>query len=109
MFSFLFFCSGSDICLVYLFSLIFLFWSDVVSLDLTRAKTTDGAGFSFCLVADDVEPAVAKAVKAGASVVEPVSDSEAVCCGARSVTVKDPFGYVWSICAAEKSCADVEA
>ncbi|RWR87183.1 hypothetical protein CKAN_01611900 [Cinnamomum micranthum f. kanehirae] len=73
------------------------------------AKTTDGAGFSFCLVADDVEPAVAKAVKAGASVVEPVPDSEAVCCGARSVTVKDPFGYVWSICAAEKSCADVEA
>lgn len=94
---------------MYLFSLTFLFRSDLVSLDLTRAKTTDGAGFSFFLEADDVEAAVAKAVKAGASVVEPVPDSEAGCCGARSVTVKDPFGYVWSIYSAGKSCADVEA
>lgn len=56
-----------------------------------------------------MEAAFAKAVKAGALVVEEVSDEDGGCCGARSGKVKDPFGYIWAICAVGKSFADVEA
>ncbi|KAF3780811.1 Uncharacterized protein EJ110_NYTH38433 [Nymphaea thermarum] len=70
-------------------------------------ETLGGASFVLCLETDDVEAAVASAVKAGA-VAEDVS-GEGLCCGSGCWTkVMDPFGFVWAIGSSSKA-ASVEA
>lgn len=48
----------------------------------------------FCLYVQDCDDVFARAVTAGAEVVEPVSDKFY---GDRAGTVRDPFGQLWSI------------
>ncbi|KAL4192845.1 hypothetical protein AMTRI_Chr06g196270 [Amborella trichopoda] len=57
--------------------------------------TLGGTSLIMWLETEDMEGAIAKAVKAGATVEAEVSDTP---CGAgRYGKVKDPFGYIWAI------------
>ncbi|XP_059626271.1 uncharacterized protein At5g48480-like [Cornus florida] len=67
-------------------------------------------GCVICLETEDVEAAVAKAVKAGAvSEGEEVAEGDGACCGERVNKLKDPYGFVWLICSPAKKSADVES
>ena len=57
------------------------------------------AGFSLTLEVDDADAWAERAIKAGATVVNPVSD---MFWGARYGQVKDPFGVIWSFNQASK-------
>ncbi|KAF8402211.1 hypothetical protein HHK36_013163 [Tetracentron sinense] len=69
-----------------------------------------GSGCILCLETDNVETAVANAVKAGGVIIDggELTDGEGACCGGRVGKVKDPYGYVWLICSPGKMCTDVE-
>ncbi|XP_031480787.1 uncharacterized protein At5g48480-like [Nymphaea colorata] len=67
-----------------------------------------GASFVLCLETDDVQAAVASAVKAGAVVAEEVSGEGRCCCRGHTTKLKDPFGFVWAIGSPSKAAA-VEA
>uniref|UniRef100_A0A5B6Z2G4 VOC domain-containing protein n=1 Tax=Davidia involucrata TaxID=16924 RepID=A0A5B6Z2G4_DAVIN len=83
--------------------------SDLADDSSAPVKTT-GTGCVICLETEDVETAVAKAVKAGAvSEGGEVAEGEGACCGGRVGKVKDPYGFVWLICSPAKKTADVEA
>jgi PhnB protein len=53
-----------------------------------------GNSVSFMLYVDDVDAIFAKALKAGASEVQPVQDQFY---GDRSGQFKDPFGHIWNV------------
>ncbi|KAJ8748158.1 hypothetical protein K2173_000566 [Erythroxylum novogranatense] len=77
-----------------------------------QSPLTAGAGIAFCLETDDVEAAMSKAVAAGAVAEHEVSEgTEGSCVGSGRVgKVKDPYGYVWFICAPDKKpCSEAEA
>ncbi|KAL6000289.1 hypothetical protein ACLOJK_023984, partial [Asimina triloba] len=75
-----------------------------------NSKPTGGADFAFCLETDDVDGAVSKAVDAGATVEGKTAEDEGECCGVRAGRVKDPYGFIWAVCApAKKGAADVAA
>ncbi|KAF9606085.1 hypothetical protein IFM89_023108 [Coptis chinensis] len=77
------------------------------SSDESSTALVKSGGYSFCLETNDVETAVANAVKAGGAVVEAeIADGENTCCGKK---VKDPYGVIWSICSGSKVVADVVA
>lgn len=57
-------------------------------------KTLGGTTVKFSLMSADVETDFARAVKAGAEVVRPVTDEFY---GHRTGSVRDPFGHEWSI------------
>ncbi|KAJ0988955.1 hypothetical protein J5N97_007311 [Dioscorea zingiberensis] len=70
-----------------------------------------GSGIVFRLETENVEGALAKAVKAGASQEGEITEEEAQegsCCGGVLGKVKDPFGVAWIIASAAKVAA-VEA
>ncbi|KAA8550543.1 hypothetical protein F0562_002227 [Nyssa sinensis] len=77
--------------------------------DSSAPVKTVGTGCAICLETEDVEAAVAKAVKAGALTEGEVAEDEITCCGGRVGKVKDPYGFVWMICYPAKKSADVEA
>lgn len=77
-------------------------------LCLVRVKSV-GTGHVFCLETEEVEAAVAQAVKAGALADGEVAEGEGACCGERVGKLKDPYGIVWLICSPAKKCSDVEA
>ena len=54
----------------------------------------ESAGIVLHLHVDDADAVVAKAVAAGAELVRPLADQFY---GERSGTVRDPFGYEWSV------------
>ncbi|XP_077229489.1 uncharacterized protein At5g48480-like [Tasmannia lanceolata] len=70
-------------------------------------KINGCGGFGLCLETKDVSGAFSKAVEAGAAVEAEITEDEDGCCGARVGKLKDPFGYIWTICSITK--ADVEA
>ncbi|KAF5187733.1 Lactoylglutathione lyase / glyoxalase I family protein [Thalictrum thalictroides] len=76
--------------------------------DSAAPVKSDGTGNTFFLETNDVDGAVANAVKAGAKIEGEIVEGENSCCGARVAKVRDPYGYVWSICSGKKG-ADVEA
>lgn len=61
-----------------------------------------------CLETEDVEAAINKAVAAGAVAEGEVVSGEGACFGERVGKVKDPFGFVWAICAPAKKGANAE-
>ncbi|EHA8588866.1 hypothetical protein COCNU_scaffold006944G000010 [Cocos nucifera] len=68
-----------------------------------------GAGGVFRVETEDVEGAVAKAVKAGAVLQGEIMEEESGCgCGLLG-KVKDPFGVVWYVASTAKKCAPAEA
>ncbi|CAL0302819.1 unnamed protein product [Lupinus luteus] len=88
--------------------------STVIVADVTDDPAspvkTGGNGVVLCLETSDVEGAIAKAVNAGAVAEGEVVEGEGACCGGRVGKVKDPYGFVWLICALGNKCgADVEA
>ncbi|PIA35868.1 hypothetical protein AQUCO_03400036v1 [Aquilegia coerulea] len=76
--------------------------------DSAAPVKSEGTGSILCLETSDFDGAVANAVKAGAKIEGEVVEGENACCGARVAKIKDPYGYVWSICSGKK-VADVEA
>ncbi|KAL5709678.1 hypothetical protein ACHQM5_020338 [Ranunculus cassubicifolius] len=63
----------------------------------TISETDDSAApvsFTLSLVTDDVDGAVANAVKAGGNLEGQIAENEGV---GRVGKVKDPYGYVWAI------------
>ncbi|CAJ1778295.1 unnamed protein product [Sphenostylis stenocarpa] len=82
--------------------------ADLVDDSASPAKA-GGNGVVLCLETEDVEGAVAKAVKAGAVAEGEVAEGEGACCGGRVGKVKDPYGFVWLFCSPAKECVDVEA
>lgn len=70
-----------------------------------RVKTV-GSGFAMCLETEDVKAAVAKAVSAGA-----VSEGELAEGEGEGLVgkLKDPYGFVWTVCSPTKKSVDVEA
>ncbi|XP_058739529.1 uncharacterized protein At5g48480-like [Vicia villosa] len=77
--------------------------ADSVDDSATPAKS-GGNGVVFALETDDVEGAIAKAVKGGATV-----DIEGAAGEGRVGKVADPYGYVWQISSPLKKDAEVEA
>ncbi|KAF7154085.1 hypothetical protein RHSIM_Rhsim01G0248500 [Rhododendron simsii] len=67
---------------------------------------TLGSGFAMCLETEDVKAAVAKAVSAGA-----VSEGELAEGEGEGLVgkLKDPYGFVWTVCSPTKKSVDVEA
>ncbi|HYG63775.1 MAG TPA: VOC family protein [Thermoanaerobaculia bacterium] len=61
---------------------------------IVSPKTLGGAGLRICLIVDDVDAVVARAVDAGAKLTMPVRDQFY---GDRSGKVEDPFGHTWYI------------
>ncbi|XP_071723408.1 uncharacterized protein At5g48480-like [Rutidosis leptorrhynchoides] len=82
-----------------------------LSDDSTALVKSVSTGLVFCLETEDIEAAMDKAVKAGATAEGEISESEGACGGGRVVKLKDPYGIVWSICTptTAKKCANVEA
>ncbi|XAR60895.1 hypothetical protein NMG60_11034436 [Bertholletia excelsa] len=70
-----------------------------------------GTGFAICLETEDVDAAVAKAVKAGAVAVSEgeAAEGEGARCGGSASKVKDPYGIIWMICSPAKKSAGEEA
>ncbi|CAI8612488.1 unnamed protein product [Vicia faba] len=77
--------------------------ADTVDDSATPVKS-GGNGVVFALETDDVEGAIAKAVKGGA-----VVDIEGASGEGRVGKVTDPYGYVWQISAPLKKDAEVVA
>ncbi|GAV70747.1 Glyoxalase_2 domain-containing protein [Cephalotus follicularis] len=82
--------------------------SDIADDSAAPAKT-GGTGVVLCLETEDVEAAIANAIKAGAVAEGDVAEGEDACGGGRVGKVKDPYGFVWEISSPAKNCADVEA
>lgn len=68
-----------------------------------------GTGLVFCLETEDIEAAVANAVKAGAVSEGEIAEGDGACCAGRVGIVKDPYGIVWQLCSPAKTCVNVEA
>ncbi|KAF7825876.1 Glyoxalase-like domain containing protein [Senna tora] len=85
-----------------------IFVSDLPVDSATAGKTAGGA-VVLCLETDEVEAAIAKAVAAGAVAEGEVVEGEGACCVGRVGKVKDPYGFLWSICSSGKKCASAEA
>ncbi|CAK9188568.1 unnamed protein product [Ilex paraguariensis] len=77
--------------------------------DSSALVKTVGNGCVICLETEDVEAAVAKAVKAGAVSEGETAEVYGTCCTGRVVKLKDPYGFVWLICNPAKNPDDVEA
>ncbi|KAI9120046.1 hypothetical protein K1719_009015 [Acacia pycnantha] len=82
--------------------------SDLSADDSATPAKSAGSGVVLCLETEDVEAAINKAVAAGAVAEGEVLSGEVACCGERVGKVKDPFGFVWAICAPAKKCALLE-
>ncbi|XP_057437168.1 uncharacterized protein At5g48480 [Lotus japonicus] len=81
-----------------------------LAVDSTAPAKTGGNGIVLCLETEDVEAAVAKAVRAGAVKEGEVVEGEGgACCGGLVVKVKDPYGFIWQICSPVKASAEVAA
>ncbi|KAG1331555.1 hypothetical protein COCNU_02G015230 [Cocos nucifera] len=70
---------------------------------------TIGRGIVFRMETEDVEGAVAKAVKAGAVLQGEITEDEGLRGGGLLGMLKDPFGVVWAMASASKKCAEAEA
>lgn len=84
----------------------------IVSDDSSAPFKSDIGGCFFCLETEDIDAAVAKAVKAGGVRNGEKVEVDGACIGGRVEKVKDPYGNFWIICspaAANKIVADVEA
>jgi uncharacterized glyoxalase superfamily protein PhnB/uncharacterized protein YndB with AHSA1/START domain len=57
-------------------------------------QTVGGTPFTFCLMVENADAALDRAVAAGATVLMPAADQFY---GFRSGSVQDPFGYVWML------------
>jgi PhnB protein len=64
-------------------------------------KELGGTSASLFLYLEDVDPVVQQAVDAGATVTTEVADQS---WGDRFGTVTDPFGHVWSVATASRTC-----
>jgi PhnB protein len=64
-----------------------------------------GTPIALHLYVDDVDSAVARAVKAGATVAFPVAD---MFWGDRYAQLKDPFGHLWSLATAKEAVSPDE-
>ncbi len=60
----------------------------------TSPLTLGGTPVTFCLMVENADAAVARAVAAGATVLMPAADQFY---GFRSATVRDPYGHVWML------------
>lgn len=80
-----------------------------LSDDSSALIKTVGTGLVFCLETEDIEAAVANAVKAGAVSEGEIAEDDGACCAGRVAIVKDPYGIVWQICSPAKKCVNVEA
>ena len=69
------------------------------------AETLGASGMNIHLYVKDAEKTFKKAVKAGATVITPLTD---MFWGDRMGTVKDPFGYCWSIATHTKDLSEEE-
>lgn len=56
--------------------------------------TLGGSPLTFCLLVDNADAALARAVAAGATVLMPAADQFY---GFRSASVRDPFGHLWML------------
>jgi PhnB protein len=65
-----------------------------------------GSPVSFMIYVSDADAAFARAVAAGCSVVRPVADQFY---GDRSGTVKDPYGYQWTLATHVEDVSEAEA
>ncbi|MFZ5440952.1 MAG: VOC family protein [Myxococcota bacterium] len=63
-------------------------------LGILSPRAIGGAGVTIHLHVDDADQLIAKALAQGATLVRPAADHFY---GERSGTVRDPFGYEWSI------------
>ncbi|XP_010910668.1 uncharacterized protein At5g48480 [Elaeis guineensis] len=68
-----------------------------------------GAGVVFRVETEDVEGAVAKAVKAGGVLQGEITEEESGCGWGLLGKVKDPFGVVWYVASTAKKCSPAEA
>jgi PhnB protein len=62
--------------------------------EASSPKSLGGTPVSLCVYVEDVDATVAKAVEAGAKILQPVEDKFY---GDRTGTFEDPFGHEWSI------------
>lgn len=60
----------------------------------TSPLTLGGTPVTFCLMVENADAAVARAVAAGATVLMPAADQFY---GFRSATLRDPYGHVWML------------
>ena len=63
-------------------------------MEFRSPSTIGGSPICICLYLEGVDERFQKVVDAGAEVIRPVADQFY---GDRSGTLKDPFGYVWTI------------
>jgi PhnB protein len=63
-------------------------------MDIRGPRSIGGTPVALCIDVDDTDRAVARAVEAGATVVQPAADQFY---GYRSAKIADPFGHVWAI------------
>lgn len=68
--------------------------ADVPAETGSSPKSLGGTPVMLCVYVEDVDTTVAKAVEAGAKILQPVEDKFY---GDRSGTIEDPFGHQWSI------------
>ncbi|MQL94683.1 hypothetical protein Taro_027331 [Colocasia esculenta] len=78
--------------------------SSLLVCDDDAAATKPGEGVVFRLETEDVEAAVSKAVKAGASLDGELLEGEAPFGAGLYGKLRDPFGQVWIVASAGKSC-----
>lgn len=95
----------------YSLSVLFFFFDPRLSVLLMRRMfvsarvKTVGSGFAMCLETEDVKAAVAKAVSAGAVSEGELAEGE----GEGLVRkLKDPYGFVWTVCSPTKKSVDVD-
>ena len=62
--------------------------------DAVSPRTLGGSGFAITVYVPDVDAAVARAEKAGATVLRPIEETFY---GTRRATIRDPFGHRWMV------------
>lgn len=73
-----------------------------LSFELYNARVKpSGNAVVLCLETEEVEAAITKSVAAGAVAENDVVEGEGACCG-RVGKLKDPYGFVWTICSPAK-------
>jgi PhnB protein len=74
-------------------------------MDIRGPHSIGGTPVALCIDVDDTDQAVARAVEAGAKVMQPPADQFY---GYRSAKIADPFGHVWAIMTNTEHLSDDE-
>ena len=74
-------------------------------MNIRSPQAIGGTPVALCIEVDDTDAMVARAVAAGATVIQPAADQFY---GYRAARIADPFGHVWSVMTNKEHLSDDE-